>query len=274
MIADKAMKTAPLRMVVFFAILEILTTLVCAVGFICTDYHPPSNQEAYGSLAVAIVREDTIVVAADSRTVTDGVINPDTACKIIVDNNVVFAAAGLLKGNRNALGIVDYARSVLKSPTRTSYKIKTFQEGASRLLASWVDIPENREALTTSPEFRNKHSIHFMFCFFSDGKPVVVEFGIAPSIVGGRFKIGGVYDAGARKTGEILWIGAIEQICALMKTDTLFSERIRNVDAVSAAKILLLKQMEFTPGIVGGDVDLVLITSKGATWIQRKQNCE
>ncbi len=268
------MKTMTFRIFAILSSAGILATLGWGVGFVSRDSQPSPNHEAYGSLAVAIIREDTIVVAADSRTVTDGVINPDTTCKIAVVNDVVFAATGLLKGNRNAVGIVDYARSVLKSPTKTSYKIKTFQEGASKLLTSWVDIPEDRKALSTSPEFRNKHSIHSMFCFYSDGKPVVVEFGFAPSIVGGRFKIGGVYDAGVRKPGEILWIGTMEQTDTLMKMDRVFSSQIHDMDAITAAKTLILKQMEFTPSVVGGAIDIVLITTKGAMWIQRKQNCE
>ena len=267
------MKTMPHGSLANCTILGILTALVGAAGLIGSDGHPASNREAYGSLAVAIVREDTIVVAADSRTVTDGVINPDTTCKITVVNDVVFAATGLLRGNRNALAIVDYARSILTGPTKISYKIKTFQSGVSKLLTSWVDIPEDRDALITSSEFRNKHSIHSMFCFFSSGKPVVVEYGFVPSIVGRRFKVAGAYDAGVRKPGEILWIGSMEQTDTLMKIDKEFSRRVRLLDAVSAAKALLLKQMQFTPAMVGGDIDIVLVTSKGAGWVQRKQNC-
>jgi hypothetical protein len=201
------------------------------------------------------------------------VVNPDTTCKIAVVQDVVFAATGLLKGNRNALGIVDYARSVLTGPSKTWYKLKTFQSGASKLLTSWMDIPEDRDSLAASPYYRYRHSVHSMFCFFSGGKPVVVEYSFTPSLVGNRFKIGGVYDAGARKPGEILWIGASEQTDAFLKQDREFSERIHALDALSAAKALVEKQMEFTPRIVGGDVDIVLITPNGATWIQRKQNC-
>jgi hypothetical protein len=231
------------------------------------------TSDSYGSVAVAVIRDDTIVVAADSRTVTDGTTNPDTACKITVVKDVVFAATGLLKGNRYALGIIDYARSVLADPLKTWYKLKTFQSGASKLLTSWMDIPEVRDSLAASPYYRNKHSVHSMFCFFSDGKPVVVKYSFTPSLVGKRFKIGGVYDAGARKPGEILWIGASEQTDALLKQDREFSDRIHALDAVSAAKAIVEKQSEFTPGIVGGNVDIVLITPKGAEWIRRKQNC-
>lgn len=228
---------------------------------------------SYGSVAVVVIRDDTIVVAADSRTVTDGVINPDTTCKITVVKDVVFAATGLLKGNRYALGIIDYARSVLEDPSKTWYKLKTFQSGASKLLTSWMDIPEDRDSLAASPHYRNKHSVHSIFCFFSEGKPVVVKYSFTPSLIGKRFKIGGVYDAGARKPGEILWIGTSEQTDTLLKLDEKFSVRIHALDAVSAARALVEKQSEFTPAIVGGDVDIVLVTPKGAEWIQRKQNC-
>jgi hypothetical protein len=228
---------------------------------------------SYGSVAVVVIRDDSIVVAADSRTLTDGMVNPDTTCKITVVKDVVFAATGLLKGNRYALGIVDYARSVLTGPSKIWYKLKTFQSGASKLLTSWMDIPEDRDSLADSPYYRNNNSVHSIFCFFSDGKAVVVEYSFTPSLVGNRFKIGGVYDAGARKPGEILWIGASEQTDTLLMKDKEFSERIHALDAVSAGRALVEKQTEFTPGIVGGNVDIVLLTPKGAKWIQHKQNC-
>ena len=232
-----------------------------------------SPKGAFGSVAVAVIREDTIVVAAESRTVTDGVINPDTTCKITIVRDIIFAATGLLKGNENALGVVDYARSVLASETQTWYKMDTFQSGASKLLTSWMNVPEDRDSLSESSYFKNRHSIHAMFCFFSRGRPVVVEYSFVPSIVKGRFKIGGVYDAGARKQGEVLWIGAMEETDALMKEDSAFSRQIRQLDAISAAETLIERQMEFTPSIVGGAIDISLLTPKGAKWIQKKQNC-
>jgi hypothetical protein len=257
--------------------------LLCFVCASIAVYCPGQSQEAngrrlatsslYGSAAVAIIRDDTIVVAADSRTVTDGVVNPDTTCKITVVKDIVFAATGLLKGNQNALDIIDYARSVLTGPEKTRYKLNTFQSGASRLLTSWMNIAEDRDSLAISSDYRNRHSIHSLFCFFSGGKPVVIEYAFMPAFKSGRFKIAGVYNGGVRKPGKILWIGASEQTDSLLKTDRVFSGRIHGMDAVSAAKVLIQKQMEFTPRIVGGDVDIVLVTPKRATWIQHKQNC-
>lgn len=250
-----------------------------AVGIDCHPRVTPRNinsnaaSEVYGSVAVAVIRTDTIVVAAESRTTTDGIINPDTTCKITVVDSIVFAATGLLKGNSNALGIVDYARSVLNEPTKTWYKIHTFQSGASSLVMSWLNAPEYKDSLALSSFYRNGHSIQAMFCFFSGGKPVVVKYSFTPSLVGSRFKVGGVYDAGARKSGEILWIGAHEETDTLMKKDSAFFRRIYSLDAVSTAKSLIQRQMEFTPSIVGGDIDIVLITPTGAQWVQKKQNC-
>jgi len=254
-------------------LLLLFATPVCFAQVSWKNGSKPSSSTSYGSAAVAVIREDTIVVAADSRTITDGNINPDTACKITVVNNVVFAATGLLKGNRNAFDIVDYARSVLEGSARTPYKLDTFQEGVSKLLSSWMDIPEDRDSLRVSPYFRYSHSIHCMFCFFSKGKPVVVAYTFSPALDRNRFKIGGIYDAGARKPGEILWIGATEQTDSVLKNDRAFSELIHQLDAVAAARVLIQKQMQFTPRIVGGDVDIVLITRRSAKWIQRKQNC-
>ena len=232
-----------------------------------------STSSLYGSAAVAIIRDDTIVVAADSRTVTDGVVNPDTTCKITVVKDIVFAATGLLKGNQNALDIIDYARSVLAGPEKTRYKLNTFQSGANRLLTSWMNLAEDRDSLAISSDYRNRHSIHSLFCFFYGGKPAVVEYAFMPAFKSGRFKIAGVYNGGVRRPGKILWIGALEQTDSLLKTDKAFSRRIDGMDAVSAAKAFIQKQMEFTPRIVGGDIDIVLVTPKGATWILRKQNC-
>ncbi len=233
----------------------------------------PSDSGYYGSVAVAVIRQDTIVIAAESRTTTDGLINPDTTCKITIVDNIVFAATGLLKGNQSALGIVDYARAALSGRARTRYKLRTFQSGVSSLLTSWLNIPQVQDSLAMSSYYRNRHSIQSMFCFFSAGRPVVVEYSFMPSHVGKRFKIGGVYDAGARKPGEIIWIGAMEETDTLMKEDLEFAKRIHGVDAVHAAKSLIQKQMQFTPRIVGGDIDIVLVTPTGANWIQKKQNC-
>ena len=232
-----------------------------------------SDSGSYGSVAVAVIRQDTIIVAAESRTTTEGRINPDTTCKITIVDNIVFAATGLLKGNQNALGIVDYARSVLHSNSKTRYKLDTFQSGASRLLTSWMNVPEERDSLLESSTYRYLHSIRTMFCFFSRGEPVVVEYLFTPSLDRGRFKIGGVYDAGVRKPGEILWVGAFEETAELLKKDSAFADRIHGLDAASAAQSLIQRQMGYTPRIVGGDIDIVLITPEGAKWLRRKQNC-
>jgi len=259
------------------SILHVVVIVAVSVGCHAQtrffDEEGKPNGAAYGSVGVAVIRKDTIVVAAESRTITDGRINPDTACKITVVDNVVFATTGLLKGNQTALPILDYARSVLRGSEQTRYKLQTFQSGASSLLTSWLNIPEDYDSLVRSATYRNGHSVHCMFCFFSDGKPVVVKYTFMPSIVGKRFKIGGVYDAGAREPGEILWIGEYEQSDALLKNDPLFAKKIDEENALLAAETLIQKQMEFTPRTVGGAVDIILVTPNGARWIQKKQNC-
>lgn len=260
--------TPILHLVVIVAI-----SLGCHAQTRSFDGEAKPNGAAYGSVAVAVVRKDTIVVAAESRTITDGRINPDTTCKITVVNNVVFATTGLLKGNQTALLILDYARSVLRGPEQTRYKLQTFQSGASSLLTSWLNIPEDYDSLVLSAVYRNGHSVHSMFCFFSNGKPVVVKYSFMPSIVGKRFKIGGAYDAGVRKPDEILWIGEYEEADTLLKNDRGFAKKIDEENAVLAAEALIQKQMEFTPWIVGGDIDIILVTPNGARWIQKKQNC-
>ena len=258
----------------FLSMLLVTVAMSCLGQSRNNESHGEGMSGSYGSIAVAIVRDDTIVVAADSRTVTDDKINPDTTCKITVVNDVVFAATGLLKGNQNAFGILDYARSVLQGPAKIPYKLDTYQSGTSTLLTSWLNIIEDGDSIAASSYYRNSHSIQSMFCFFSGSKPVVVAYSFTPSFVGKRFKIGGVYDAAARKSGEMIRIGATTQTDMLLKKDEEFSEHIRRLDAVSAAKALVRKQMEFTPRIVGGEIDIVLITSKGASWIHRKQNCD
>ena len=231
------------------------------------------HEPLYGSVAVAVIRNDTIVLAAESRTTTDGILNPDTACKITIVDDVAFATTGLLKGNQNALGILDYARSVLAGPEKIKYKLQVFQSGASRLLTSWLNVREDYDSLVLSADFRNHRSVYSMFCFFSEGKPVVVKYSFMPSIVGKRFKIGGIYDAGVRKPGEILWMGEYEQTAALLANDTLFAQTVRGKAAVDAAKTLIEKQSQYTPKTVGGDIDIVLVTPSGARWIQKKANC-
>jgi hypothetical protein len=227
----------------------------------------------HGSVGVAVIRRDTIVVATDSRTRTDGFLNPDTACKMTIVGDVAFAAAGLLKGNDSTIAITDYARSVLESDERIGEKTNAFQTGASRLVTSWVDIPENRDSLASSTVFRNEHSVHAMFCFFSRGRPVVVKYDFVPWLEGNRFKIRGAYDAGARKPGEIIFIGESENAQSLLSTDSVFAETISALSAVRAAELLIRKQMEFTPDLVGGPVDVAVVTPTTAHWIQKKQNC-
>ncbi|HEY6953182.1 MAG TPA: hypothetical protein VI758_12320, partial [Bacteroidota bacterium] len=75
------------------------------------------------------------------------------------------------------------------------------------------------------------------------------------------------------KPGEIIWIGTMEQTDRLLNSPGRFSESIRGLDAIAAGEALIRKQMEFTPGVVGGDIDVVLITPNGARWVRRKQNC-
>lgn len=238
------------------------------------DSSKRASAGSFGSVAVAIVREDTIAVAAESRTITNGVVNPDTTCKITVVNNIVFAATGLLRGNNSAPGIVDYARDVLGGPGKTEDKLKTFQAGASNLLASWLDIPGFVDSVAISSDYRNQHSVHALFCFFSRGDPIVVEYSFTPSLAGRHFKVDGYYDSGVRKPGEIIWIGAMEQTDTLVRTQHQFSRKIQGLDAISAGRALIENQMQSTPRIVGGYIDIVLVTSKRAEWIQRKQNCD
>jgi hypothetical protein len=234
---------------------------------------PNMGGSTYGSAAVAVIRNDTIAIAVESRTTTDGVPNADTACKMTIVDSVVFAATGLLKGNSAALPIVDYARTALQQGGKLPEKIQRFQEGASSLLASWLNKTVFKDSLERSPLYRYRHSIHAIFCFFSRNKPVVVKFSFTPSVSAKGFTVDGIYDAGARKPGEIIWIGATEQTDSLLNEGGIFASRIRGLDAVSAAQGLILQQMEFTPRIVGGPVDIALVTSKGAEWVQRKQNC-
>lgn len=229
---------------------------------------------SHGSVGVAVMRADTIVVATESRTSTDGVVNPDTACKMTIVHGIVFAAAGLLKGNDATPGIVDYARSILAGPGKIESKTDMFQAGASRMLTSWLNDTDDRESLASSPDFRNRHSLHAVFCFFSKGRPVVVKYDFVPSLAAGRFKIGGAYDAGVRKPGEIVWIGEFEQTDSLMTKDSSFAKEIGRREAASAAIALVRRQMQFTPTLVGGPIDIAIVTRTGARWIQRKQNCE
>jgi hypothetical protein len=252
--------------------------LICFLIFGCIasqrDY---SEKEAdggvFGSVAVAVIRSDTIAIAAESRTTTDGVLNPDTACKMTIVDSVVFAATGLLKGNSAAVPIIDFARVILEQPGRVPVKIQRFQEGASSLLSAWLNKTIFRDSLEASPVYRYQHSIHAFFCFFSRNRPVVVKFAFTPSMSANGFGVNGVYDAGARKPGEIIWIGAMEQTDSLLKKGGIFAERVHGLSAVEAAEILVKKQMEYTPRIVGGPVDIALITTKGAEWIRRKQSC-
>jgi hypothetical protein len=234
---------------------------------------PHAHNESTGSVAVAVVREDTIVVAAESRTSTNGLLNPDTTCKITIVNNVVFAATGLLYGSKSSEGIMDFGRHILQGPGKTSEKLKAFQAGASSLLASWLNVPDLRDSLAGSPHYGYRRSIHAIFCFFAGHSPVVVKYVFTPAGNGKQMTVGGTYDAGARKPGEIIWIGTMEQTDSLLRSDTIFAERIRTSDAIVSGKLLLEKQMSLTPKIVGGEIDLAVVTSRGARWVIRKQQC-
>jgi hypothetical protein len=214
------------------------------------------------------------VVSAESRTITDGVVNPDTTCKITIVHDIVFASTGLLWGKRSEPGIVDYARSILNGPGSREDKFRTFQEGTCVLLTTWLNNQPNRDSLRLSLEYRYRRSIQAMFCFFLGKKPIIVKYTFTPSWTGTRFKVSGIYDAGRRKPGEIIWMGAMDQTDSLLKRDTSFSKRVSDLDALSAGKTLIEKQMEFTPRIVGGPIEIAAVTPTGAAWVQKKQNCQ
>lgn len=250
-----------------------LASLTVLVSILPAQENIHHHEGTHGSVAVAVIREDTIVVAADSRTTTDGAVNPDTTCKMTVVDTVVFAVTGLLKGNLWAVGMLEYARSVLKGPENLRYKLQEFQSGASRLMTSWLNVRGDYDSLLLSPYYRNSHSVRTMFCFFAEGRPVVVKIEFAPSIAGKNFKIGGVYDGGARKPGEILWIGEYRRTQELLLKDSLFAAMISRKGAVEAAQALIEKQAQFTPLVVGGTIDIALVTPKYAGWVKRKQTC-
>ncbi len=257
------------RVVAFAACLVLVISCFARSGLLQAQEHTG----AFGSVAVAVVRADTIAVSAESRTMTDGVVNPDTTCKMTIVNDIIFATTGLIWGRISAIGILDYARSVLLGPGKREDKLRTFQAGASTLLTSWLNQRPFRDSLEMSWDYRYKHSIHAMFCFFSGNKPVIVEYTFTPSWTGSQFKVSGIYDAGKRRPGEIIWIGAMEQTDSLMKNENEMSKHINELDALSAGKALIQKQMEFTPRIVGGAVDIAVVTPAGAKWIRKKQNC-
>jgi hypothetical protein len=233
-----------------------------------------SSSVAFGSAVVAIIRDDTIAVAADSRTNSDGALNPDTTCKIAIVNNVIFAATGLLYGSRTTPGIVEFARNVLSGDGKIDTKLSTFQKGASDLLAQWLNAPNYFDSLGSSSQYGYFRSVHTLFCFFSGKDPVVIEYAFIPSRSRGNIVIGGYQDAGRRKSREMHWIGAMEQTDTLLKKNVEFYRHIQSTDAVSAGQALITKQMEFTPKIVGGDIDIAVVTSKGAGWVHKKQRCE
>ena len=230
--------------------------------------------QAHGSVAVAVVRQDTIAVSAESRTSTDGVVNPDTTCKMTIVHDIVFASTGLLWGRREQMGIVDYARSVLEGPGAREAKFQTFQEGTSRMLTAWLNQQPFRDSLRLSLDFRYRRSIQAMFCFFLGKKPIIVKYTFVPSWTGTQFKVSGIYDAGKRKPGEIIWMGLMEQTDSLLSKDSVFSKRVQRCGGLSAGQVLIEKQMEFTPRYVGGPIDIAVVTPSGAAWIRKKQNCE
>ncbi len=230
--------------------------------------------EAHGSVAVAVVRDDTIAVSAESRTLTEDVVNPDTTCKLTIVHNIIFASTGLLWGRRAQMGILDYARSVLAGPGNREAKFQSFQEGASRMLTAWLNTQPYRDSLRLSVDFKYRRSIQAMFCFFLGRKPVIVKYTFVPSWTGSQFKVSGIYDAGKRKPGEVIWMGVTEQTDSLLSKDAVFSKRVNNSDATRAGQILIEKQMEFTPRYVGGPVDIAIVTPSGTAWIRKKQNCD
>ncbi len=232
-----------------------------------------SDASTHGSIGVAVIRKDTIVVATESRTRTDGRLNPDTACKMTIVGNTVFSAAGLLKGSASALQIVDFARSVLAGDERIEEKMNAFQTGASQLLTSWVNIRSNLDSLTSSPVFRNEHALHAMFCFFSRGRPVVVKYDFVPWFDGKQFKIRGAYDAGARNPGEFVCIGEYESTQSRLLKDSAFAQTLVDHDAPRAAESIIRQQTVSTPEMVGGPIDIAVLTPQGAVWLQKKQNC-
>jgi heme A synthase len=69
-------------------------------------------------------------------------------------------------------------------------------------------------------------------------------------------------------------MGAMEQTDSLLTKAGSFSKRVSNLDALTAGEALIEKQMEFTPRIVGGPIDIAVVTPSGAAWIRKKQNCQ
>ena len=223
-----------------------------------------------GSVAVVLTRADTITVAADSRVSTEGNTHPDTTCKIIADNNIIFAHVGILRSPDSNFDVFSFAHSIIIDSSSISLKLAKFEIPVKDYLWSLLNFREPLDSIAVSEEYCNKHSIHAVFCTLLDSKPYIYIRSFRPRIVRGKLEILVEREDNIGRNNEVFYFGEFGALEHFARSNISF---VRTQSDISVVNTLVMSQVLATPATVNAPIDIVRLTRSGIKWFNRKKQC-
>lgn len=226
-----------------------------------------------GTAIVAVRTPTEIIVGADSKlTTTDGSI-PELVCKIYQVGRVFFALAKYAGTRTNGFNVSDVAKEAIKDGGSIADIQTRFHCLIGTPLYRTAQAFKNEDPTGYYECFRDGSILDIVFFGFENQSPVLALSKLTPIFPPyGKTMTVEFHNDMRGEDGDLgcALLGQISAPGTLMKQQP---DYVLNIGPAEAVHRLVRLAINECPEWCGEPIDILRVTSKGAEWIQRKQEC-
>lgn len=226
-----------------------------------------------GTAIVAVRTPTEIIVGADSKlTTSDGSIT-ELVCKIYQVGRVFCALAKYAGTRTNGFNVSDVAKEAIKEGGSIADIQTRFHCLIGTPLYRTAQAFKNEDPTGYHECFRDGSILDIVFFGFENQSPRLALSKLTPVFPPDepRMRVDSSNDLrGKDGNPDYAFLGNVSALGTLIKQEP---DYFLNIDTAEAVHRLVQIAINDAPDWSGEPIDILRVTSKGAEWIQRKQEC-
>lgn len=235
----------------------------------------PCNEIFKGTTIIISVQNNQIIIAADSKQtkksdLLDDDSNVPLKCKIRNTGNLFFAGEGYLSMTNPYIDFLEIIESFdLSEKKNFNDKIAYIENKLRDPVNQYVYYFQKNHPLSFS-KILNRTLLTIIFSTFENNKPIclALNWDIKSNIHGWEAVLN-------RAESELIPRYMVQgQNSAIEKHFQENQSSLNKLFFVSGILELMNLQINETPEMVGGPIDIVVLTPDGFNWVQKKEQCK